>query len=193
VVFNSFADRGALNAHVAAGAPDVPDGFAGFFMVRDSATVFGYVKDRNPALIELGSLQTPSHIPPGGVAHQVLTKSSDADFDFQWGNPGTLPVGTAQGDIPVWDATNNLWATTAPYKLPDGTTVDVRLLWDGAKWAPSPRDVPKGQQIGETPVWDGTNWVPTTVRGVVVHRGTAAPLTADCRQNDFWLKRDITP
>lgn len=75
------------------------------------------------------SLCDPSGASPGDVP----TWSGSAWVPGASGS--TIPSGTAQNDILLWDFTLSQWYTGAiPQQIADGTVVQAVLGWDGSDW-----------------------------------------------------------
>lgn len=190
VVFESFPTEADMQAYVTAGAANVPADHAGFFMVQDTAEVWGYVRGRPAELVQLGSLLSPQSLPTGGAQNQVLVKNSATDFDFGWQDPGTLPAGNADGDIAIWDDTNQVWYVDQPPKgIPDGQQAKDEIRWDAAnsRWEVVRNEpLPEGVEVNDSMLWDGNRWMLTKTPSPWFGSGTPAMNRAPV-ESDLWL------
>lgn len=84
------------------------------------------------------------------------------------GGGGSLPSGTNNNDILVWDADDSEWDTAAypSGSLPSGTAVGDVLVWNGSAWvAKQPSRLPNGYQEVEYIESTGTQYIDLGIKG----------------------------
>lgn len=117
-------------------------------------------------LDDLAAAQDNTDLNASTGAHGLLPKLSGSSAAFlagdgTWKTPtGTVPDGTVDGQVPVWDDTEETWVPTDPPEtIPDGTAEGQVLAWGAVEgaWTPAVLDFKAGMEAAMH--GSGSGWV----------------------------------